>query len=97
MNKLIAFAPVTTMQYHDIELAKKLGDNQTFIKFLERQCPDIFEDPGAMTPLMKHVHSVSGFTQTMPLRMSVEQDPTMLSQTAAVNYGGHFPAGASFK
>ena len=52
---------------------------------------------GAVTKLLKNFHSVSSWSQQIPLGLSIEAKPQLVSKRAAANVGSHFPGGGSWK
>lgn len=60
-------------------------------------CPGILNTPGAFSKSLKHIHAQSTLSQTLPLKLVIENYPESLSKLASINYIGHYPTGGSFK
>lgn len=97
MNICIAFAPVATLDHQSNKVLTKLSDKEQLVKMFKSQCPWILNQPGAFNQAIQNLHAVSGLTQTLSLKLSIEERPELCSKQAIINYGGHFPAGGSFK
>lgn len=39
MNVCVAFAPVTSMNFHKVDMMRRLGENKLLSKLIKSQCP----------------------------------------------------------
>lgn len=96
-NLVIALGPVMFLNNLKVDFIKVLSPNKLANDSIKKMGPELLPDPASIHPFFNNVHSVMESSQHMSVQYFSDSKPELTSSVALINYGGHFPAGSSYK
>ena len=98
MQLFIAIAPVMYLSNMSAEMFVLMSKSDTIITLAEQQGPEMLPDPaGTNHSQLNNILASVECANELTVRYTSDCQPELTSSKALMNYGGHFPAGSSYK